>query len=160
MTDYALHATTELPGGGEEIMRWLTNPELMRKWMLGISSIEADGDRVRVEVIHGGHAGWSFVGEIVEQATNRLVRRYGLASGDGDYARTVTYELGNTDPVALEVSVTTAIPGLAEVAARMGAKAEQKALERSLRRLRAEIEGAGGGFFARLRGSGGSVGPL
>jgi carbon monoxide dehydrogenase subunit G len=157
---YDLAASVEIEATPEEVIRWLATPELMRRWMLGVSSIEADGDRIRVEVIHGGHAGWSYVGEIVERTTTRLVRRYGLATGGDDYERIVTYQCSGDGPVRVTASVVTAIPGLAESAARMGAKAEQKALERSLDRLRSQIRGNRGGWLARLRGSGGAGGPF
>jgi carbon monoxide dehydrogenase subunit G len=154
---YRLDGRVQIRAAPEEIIRWLTEPELMSRWMLGMSSIEASGNGIRVEVIHGGRAGWTFAGEIVEQTTNRLVRRYRLASGGDQYERTVTYEIGDG---TVDVAVVTEIPGLDERAAKMGAKAEQKALERSIERLRTEIQGEGGGFFARFRASGGSAGPL
>jgi hypothetical protein len=62
--------------------------------------------------------------------------------------------------VELGVTVVTLISGLDERAARMGGKAEQRALESAPKRLKDGVEGRGGGFLSRLRGSGGSAGPL
>jgi uncharacterized protein YndB with AHSA1/START domain len=159
MTEYALEGAVEIGAAPEEILRWLEDPELLERWM-GVGSIEPTGDGIRVEIVHGGYAGWTYFGEIVARGSDRLVRRYRLAGGE--YERTVTYELrpAATDAVELVVTVVTLIPGLDERAARMGGKAERRALERALGRLRDAVEGGGGGFLSRLRGSGGSAGPL
>ena len=151
MTRYTLEGAVEIGAGHEGIPRWLEDPELMRRWM-GVGSIEPDGAGIRVEILHGGYAGWTYVGEIVERAPDRLVRRYRLVGADDRYKRTVTYTLGSE----LRVSVVTEVDGLDERAARMGARAEQKALERALARLCDSIEGRSRG----LLGSGGSAGPL
>ena len=162
MSRYTFEGSVEIDAAGEEILRWLREPELMSRWM-GVGSIEAAGTAIRVEVLHGGYAGWSYEGEVAESGADRLVRRYRLAGrGDEEYERTVAYELrpNAADGVELGVTVVTLIPGLDDRAARMGGKAEQRALERALERLRDAVEGRGGGFLSRLRGSGGSAGPL
>jgi hypothetical protein len=162
MTRYAFDGAVEIDASGDEIRRWLQEPELLSRWM-GVGSIEADGTGIRVEVLHGGYAGWSYQGEVTESGADRLVRRYRLAGrGDEEYERTVTYELRPTaaDGVELGVTVVTLISGLDERAARTGGKAEQRALEGALKRLKDGVEGRGGGFLSRLRGSGGSAGPL
>jgi Polyketide cyclase / dehydrase and lipid transport len=146
MTEYALEGAVEIGASGDEILRWLGQPELMRRWM-GVSSVEASGTGIRVEVSHGAYAGWTYIGEITERGEDRLVRRYRLAgSHEDDYERTVTYELTSTgrNGVRLGVTVVTLIPGLDDRAARMGAKAENRALDRSLGRLRDAVEGRGG----------------
>jgi hypothetical protein len=155
MTEYTLEGAIEIGAAHEEILRWLEDPELMRQWM-GVGSIEPDGAGIRVEILHGGYAGWTYFGEIVERRPDRLVRRYRLAGADDQYARTVVYTLGSE----LRVSVVTEVPGLDERAARMGAKAEQRGLDRALERLRDSSEGRGRGLLGRLRGPGGSAGPL
>jgi carbon monoxide dehydrogenase subunit G len=172
---YELRGRVEVGATREETLRWLSTPELMDRWMPGASSIEAigeDGRLIRLEVSHGAYAGWIYVGEIVALDNDRLVRRYELAESRGgvatithdeqEYERTVTYELGGDDsgPVVLDVSVVTKIPGLGDTAARMGAKAEQRSLNRSLDRLRDEIAGHSPGLLGRLGGTGGSAGPL
>jgi hypothetical protein len=162
MTQYTLEGAVEIGASRDEILRWLEQPERMRRWM-GVSSVEAAGTRIRVEVSHGAYAGWTYFGEITERGKDRLIRRYRLAGSHEDqYERTVTYELTSTgrDGVELGVTVVTLIPGLNEAAARMGGKAENRALDRSLDRLRDAVEGRGRGLLSRLRGSGGSAGPL
>jgi uncharacterized protein YndB with AHSA1/START domain len=162
MTRYALEGKVTIGAPAEEVLRWLQEPELISRWM-GVGSIETAGTGVRVDVLHGGYAGWSYEGEITESGADRLVRRYRFAGrGAEEYERTVTYELRPTgaDGVELGITAVTLIPGLDERAARMGGKAEQRSLERALERLKDAVAGRGGGFLSRLRGSGGSAGPL
>jgi Polyketide cyclase / dehydrase and lipid transport len=157
MTEYAFDGTIEIAASAEQILPWLEEPELMQRWM-GVGSIATTDGGIRVEVLHGGYAGWTYFGAVVERGEDRLVRRYRLAGGGDDYERTVTYQLDSGGRVRL--SVDTEIQGLDERAAKMGAKAEKRALSRALDRLRDAVEGRGPGLLGRLRGSGGSAGPL
>lgn len=179
MTAYDLAATVTIRAPGPEILRWLETPELIEGWVLGVNSIEAlgpdggdGGSRTRLEISSGSWAGWTYVGEVIERSDRRLVRRYRLESSRSgsmpvansvqQYERTVTYDLSATreDAVELAAAVVTTIADLNPRAARMGARAEQRALERSLERLQAGVEGKALGLFSRFRDSGNTAGPL
>jgi hypothetical protein len=181
-TEYEIDGRVSIRATGDDLCEWLVIPDRMSRWMLGVDAVEAlesetpgVGARVRVTAsigVSGGMAaGWTFVGEIVELAPERLVRRYRIeemragvqpaGAGDQQYERTVTYELdAEAGITTLACSATTVIPGLHRSAARAGAKAERRALGRSLERLRADVEGARPGLLARFGDSGRFAGPL
>jgi hypothetical protein len=157
MTRYALDRTIEIAASAGQILPWLEEPELMQRWM-GVGSIATTDGGIQVEILHGGYAGWTYFGTVIERGEDRLVRRYRLAGSEDDYDRTVTYQLDPRGRVRL--SVDTEIQGLNERAARIGAEAEKRALSRALDRLRDAVEGRGPGLLGRLRGARGSAGPL
>jgi hypothetical protein len=182
-TEYEIDGRVSVRATAEALVQWLVAPARMCRWMLGVDAVEAlepqtpgVGARVRVTAsigVSGGMAaGWTFVGEIVELAPERLVRRYRIedmragalpvGAGDEQYERTVTYELDAYEAgvTSLACSATTVIPGLHRSAARAGAKAERRALGRSLERLRADVEGSRPGLLARFGDSGKFAGPL
>jgi len=169
---YELRGSAELEAAPEAVMTWLTEPERLERWVAGVSVEAVDDGAVRVLLSHGAHGSWTFTGEVLERGERRLVRRYRLeqthagvlpfGAAEGDYERTVTFEL---EPVTagrtlLTVTAGVAIPGLGDRASRAGGRAEQKGLERSLKRLGDEIEGRRPGLLSRLAGSSSTPGPL
>jgi uncharacterized protein YndB with AHSA1/START domain len=176
---YAIEGRAALRAPAGEVVRWLVRPELIGRWMPGVERVEpltggepAVGARTRVVVSGGVYAGWTFVGEIAELEADRLVRVWELdgaragalpiEAGADALRRTVTWALapaggGGTE---LTCSVVTAIPGLGASAARLGGRAEERALRAALDRLRAEADGERRGLLARLRGGGQPIAPL
>lgn len=178
---YTITGEVALLASPADVAPWLVTPELMDRWMVGIDGIEvlrgeagvapAVGDRIRVMTSIGGKAGWLFQGELTVLGPERIVRTYALeelssggvalAADTSGYARTVTYDLASRDAgTLLTCSAQTVIPGLASTAAGPGAAKEQKALQRSLERLEAEVAGRQRGLIGRLRDAGQVPAPL
>jgi hypothetical protein len=148
-------------------MRWLTTPELMARWIIGASRVEADGDRLRLTTgigLGGTVHAQTFTGETLERGPRRLVRRYTLervrtgpiplGAPDGAYERTVTYDVApSLHGCTVAAAVVTDIPGLPQAAVGPGSRAEERSLRRSLERLRLYAEGRRVGPLRRSRDS-------
>ena len=166
MSEYEITGRVSIAADPARVLPWLIEAERLPRWALGIESVETlEAGRIRViGASRGGgiSVGWVFLGETTEAGPERIVRRYRLEGEEDRYERVVTYLVQPGASGATEVScaATTSIPGLAAAAARAGGKAEQRALGRSLERLRDGVEGRRPGLLARLRDSGGFAGPL
>lgn len=165
---YTLAGEITVGAPAAQIVPWLTEADRLEQWMLGVDAavqMEDDATQLRVITSSGVYAGWTFMGTTVVESPTRVVRTYaleGLRTGviahevdPTGYHREVRYDLYAVDGGAtrLTCSVATTIPGLAAVAARAGAKAEQKTLDRSLERLELLVVGRPRGLFSMLRGS-------
>lgn len=178
---YAIAGETTLAAAPAAVVGWLTEAELMDRWMLGVDGIvvldeghdtPALGPRIQVFASSGRHAGWTFTGELLEVGVDRVVRRYGLdeirAGGvaleadTSTYVRTVTYTLTMEGGAATRLSCRAeiVIPGLDEPATVKGAAAEEKTLRRSLERLEAEVAGRQRGIIGKFRDVGQAPSPL
>ena len=170
---YTISAAVDLPAAPADVVPWLTEPEAMDRWMVGVDGLVVlDDGSLRVLTSMGHHAGWVFLGTLVEAGPERVVRRYALeelsargtalAADTSGYARTVTHVLtaGHAGGTHLTCTAETVIPGLAAAAAGPGARKEEHTLRRSLERLEAHVSGRGIGLLGRLRGSGGVPCPL
>lgn len=175
--EYTAQASVLVTRPADEVMRWLTTPDLMRKWILGADKVEAadnSGPAVGAGVtvtVYAARSWTTFTGEIVELGPAKLVRRYQLghrampmariAYGQGEYERTVTYELRQA-ALGTEVSCTarTVIPGLSH-AVRTSQRVAAQSLQRSLDRLAAGAEERSRSLMARFGdGSKGAGEPL
>ena len=163
MSEYLIEASVLVNRPRDDLMRWLTTPDLMARWIVGADSAQAvdvtglarDGTGavgaalgvlVRLTVsMPGGQfrIANSYLGEIAEIGESRLVRRYqlehskvgvvGLRNGPADYERTVTYELGSATSAGPVTVSCTALTIISGLS-RAAAKAGAKSETRSLRR--------------------------
>lgn len=136
-----------------ELLRWLSQPELMKQWMPGVDEVEvvdgnpgAEGCLSTVTLTHSSDYGtlsWRFAGRIDEIGPKRLVRTYLVqhkktgfiptAAYKYQYLRTITYDLAPSGAgTQLECEVRIIIPGLRRGSAHVGGKAERKSLQQSL----------------------------
>ncbi len=136
------------------LLRWLCEPELMSQWMIGVEQVEilvgdpfTRGARTAVTLSTSfgrfGSGGWRLLGQLDDIDETRLVRTYTMeslnagvmriATDIAEYTRKVSYDLSARPAgVQLRCEAKTTIPGLGRFAARSGAKAERKPLNRSL----------------------------
>jgi uncharacterized protein YndB with AHSA1/START domain len=170
--EYLIEASVSVNRPREEVMRWLTEPDLMARWIVGADRAESVGDHaaaagsvIRLSVSMAGgqfRVAQTYLGEVIEVSEFRLVRRYRLehvragvaqmVSGPAEYERTVTYSLsGAGGGMQVNCAARTVIPGLAQAAAKAGARAESRSLRRSLDRLRECAEDGQRGLLGRLR---------
>ncbi len=177
MGGYALDGQIVLVAPPADVLVWLTDPERLEQWMLGVDAaveLEDDPAQMRVITSSGPYAGWTYLATTAIPSPVRVVRTYALedlrakgVSLDADtagYHREVTYDLQAAGDdgagTQLACAVRTTIPGLAERGALAAVKAEQKTLNRSLERLEALVAGRGRGLLGLFRGAGLPPAPL
>src|SRR5690242_21743879 len=126
-------------------MRWLSDPELMVRWILGAERAEASDGQVRLSVatrVARQRVAATYTAAIVEHTPERIVRRYIDEAGDVTIDRTVTYELARTLAGSeLTCSVITDVEGVPASIVRAGKRQQERSLRRSLRRLSALVTG-------------------
>lgn len=126
-------------------MRWLSDPELMARWILGADRAETANGHVRLSVattVARQRIAATYTGEIVERTPERFIRRYLDDHGEVSIDRTITYELART-PAGCELtcSVITDVEGISASVVRASRRLQKRSLQRSLRRLAALITG-------------------
>jgi len=126
-------------------MRWLGDPGLMARWIVGAGRAESEDGNVRLTVatrVARWHVAATYTGETVERTPERFVRRYIDDQDEVSIDRTITYELARTSAgCTVRCSVITDVEGVSPSIVRASRRRQQKSLRRSLRRLALLVTG-------------------
>jgi uncharacterized protein YndB with AHSA1/START domain len=142
---YEFSAQQAMAASPEEVMRWLEDPALMARWIIGVDRAESVDRRVRLTVattVARQHIATTYTGETIERTAGRFVRRYNDTHDDVTIDRTITYELEPTPAgCTLTCSVTTDVEGIPARIVRASRRDHLKSIRRSLRRLAVLVKG-------------------
>jgi hypothetical protein len=126
-------------------MRWLSDPGLMARWIVGADRAESEDGHVRLTVatqVARWRVASTYTGETVERTGGRFVRRYRDNQDAVSIDRTITYELERT-PAGCKLTcfVITDVEGVSKSVVRASRREQQRSLRRSLRRLALVVAG-------------------
>ncbi|MFJ3229319.1 SRPBCC family protein [Streptomyces sp. NPDC086783] len=165
---YEFAATVTVSATMPLVLEWLTAPEKMPKWVLGLKMVETEAlvehgltAYVRLDFGQGNKSPGTFCGEVLRVNEQTVEKHYWKAGSFDSYERSIRYDLRALDG-ATEVTchVRTVIAGLGRGVSEIAAQVELSSLRRSLNRLRAQIEGQHENFFKRFRDGSQSCQPL
>jgi hypothetical protein len=153
---YVLTATARFRASAEVLRSWLVEPELIRRWALGCSSLSVDERGLYVFAAFYRPGGDTrMYGRMMAAEPYLLVRRYRMSpdhdAPEAPFQRTVTYRptpaMGGCE---LAVEILCEIPGLRKNAWYAAKRAEQRSLRLSLRRLAWRMDGSNPGLRAKV----------
>lgn len=156
---YRLAGTVDVGAPVDEVRRWLVEPQLLERWVIGVQSVTPTSP-TEVRVTSGsGRMNFTLLGVILELTPTRVVKRYVLDSprpaDQLAFDRTVRFDVAAAPAgTRVSASVDVIINGLPRSVVGRSEAVEQRALERSLERLRSSVAGRRRSLWAKWRDQG------